>query len=157
MTMRAKRTSAWIIGAAGTVAMLAGAAQAAQDMAVVQGKQLYEQYCASCHGADGKGDGPVASTLTPKPSDLTQIATHNGGRFPFYDVMLMISGRGPEGQNEDTSLPGLPKAHGSAAMPVWGQIFSRDELSKGSSLDLQLQATGKIMLITEYIQSIQQK
>jgi mono/diheme cytochrome c family protein len=33
------------------------------------GKALYAQYCASCHGATGHGDGPVASTLNPKPAN----------------------------------------------------------------------------------------
>ena len=85
------------------------------------------------------------------------FAKQNGGKFPFYEVMETINGRAPTGQNEDASLPGLPKAHGDAAMPVWGEVFSRQELSKGTSLDLQLQATGRIMMITEYLQSIQAK
>ena len=42
-------------------------------------------------------------------------------------------------------------------MPAWGEVFSRQELSKGTSLDLQLQTTGKIMMITEDLQSIQAK
>lgn len=133
------------------------AKDAQEDMAVNQGQKLYNRYCASCHGTNGKGEGPVGKMLTPPASDLTQIAMRNGGRFPFYEVMQVINGRTPSSQQTDASLPGLPKAHGEAAMPVWGEIFSREELSKGTSLDLQLQATGKIMLITEYLQSIQQK
>ena len=35
------------------------------------GKALYAQYCTSCHGATGHGDGPVASTLNPKPANHT--------------------------------------------------------------------------------------
>lgn len=132
------------------------AADTQQDMAVSQGQQLYAKYCASCHGPGGKGDGSVGKLLNPPASDLTQIAKRNGGKFPFYEVMQIINGRAPTSQQSDASLPGLPKAHGEAGMPVWGEIFSREELSKGTSLDLQLQATGKIMLITEYLQSIQQ-
>jgi mono/diheme cytochrome c family protein len=152
------RSSQW--GAAAAVAVLAwlsAASARADDAAITQGKQLYLKYCASCHGQSGKGDGVVGTMMNPKASDLTQIAKRNGGKFPFYEVMQMINGRTPTGQQENASLPGLPKAHGDAAMPVWGEIFSRDELSKGTSLDLQLQATGKIMLITEYLQSIQAK
>lgn len=33
------------------------------------GAQLYATYCASCHGADGKGDGPLAKTLNPRPAN----------------------------------------------------------------------------------------
>ena len=129
----------------------------ADDPGVTQGQQLYTQYCASCHGPGGKGDGPDAAKLETKPGDLTLLAKNNGGKFPFYETMLSIEGRAPTGQNQDTSLPGNAKAHGGSEMPVWGEVFSREELSKGSSLDLQLQATGKIMMITEYLQSIQAK
>jgi mono/diheme cytochrome c family protein len=147
-----------VAGIAALVACgIAAPARAADDMAIEQGKQLYMKYCASCHGSTGKGDGVVGTMLNPKASDLTQIAKRNDGKFPFYEVMLLINGRSPTGQNQDTSLPGLPKAHGDAAMPVWGEIFSRDELSKGTSMDLQLATTGKIMMITEYLQSIQAK
>jgi mono/diheme cytochrome c family protein len=33
------------------------------------GKALYAQYCTTCHGATGHGDGPVAATLNPKPAN----------------------------------------------------------------------------------------
>ncbi len=36
------------------------------------GKTLYEQQCASCHGADGKGSGPAAASLPTKPTDFTE-------------------------------------------------------------------------------------
>jgi mono/diheme cytochrome c family protein len=36
-----------------------------------QGKKLYGQFCASCHGQSGKGDGPAAAALNPKPRDHT--------------------------------------------------------------------------------------
>ena len=135
-----------------------GSALAADDPAVALGQKLYTQYCASCHGADGKG----AAKVTPNPGDLTQIAKKNGGKFPFYQTMLLISGRSATAQDQNTDMPGLspgnlPKAHGDPKMPVWGEVFSREELSKGTSLDLQMQATGKVMLITEYLQSIQAK
>jgi len=103
-------------------------------------------------GADGKG----STKADAKGPDLTTIAKRNGGKFPFYEVMLTISGRSPTGQNQDTSLPGsVTKPHGDGKMPSWGQIFAQQEGS--TALDLQLQSTGKIMLITEYLQSIQAK
>jgi mono/diheme cytochrome c family protein len=45
------------------------------------GGDLFRFYCASCHGREGKGDGPVASALNRRPPDLTTIARRNGGRF----------------------------------------------------------------------------
>jgi mono/diheme cytochrome c family protein len=148
--VRVMLVAAW---AAGAIAARA----ANDDPAIAQGKTLYGEYCASCHGANGKGDGPEAAALAVKPGDLTQIAKGNGGTFPFYDVMLQISGRPPTAQNEDASLPGSTSAHANMKMPSWGKIFAREEGSEGTSLDLQLQTTGKIMLITEYLQSIQAK
>lgn len=134
-----------------------GTARAENQAAVQLGQKLYTQYCASCHGADGKGNGPAAAKLDPKATDLTQLAKRNGGKFPFYETMLSIEGRSPTNQDQDTDLPGNAAAHGKSSMPVWGEVFSREELSQGTPMDLQMQATGKIMLITEYLQSIQAK
>jgi len=55
-----------------SVALLPGLALAAGDAA--KGKTLFEQNCASCHGAGGKGDGAAAAALTPKPRNLTDKA-----------------------------------------------------------------------------------
>src|SRR5262249_11221986 len=38
-----------------------------------EAKQLYEQTCATCHGANGKGDGPTGQMLQPKPADFTIV------------------------------------------------------------------------------------
>jgi len=155
--MRSRRWGGLAVTAAVIGLVGARPAAGAEAPGVAQGHKYYTKYCASCHGPDGKGDGPQAASTTPKASDLTQIAKNNGGKFPFYEVMLLIEGRSPTSQSADASLPGLPKAHGDPKMPVWGEVFSRKEMSAGTSLDLQLQTTGKIMEITEYLQSIQVK
>jgi mono/diheme cytochrome c family protein len=79
----------------------------------IQGPELYKAYCASCHGAGGKGDGVMTASLKVKPSDLTRIAARNGGTFPLMRMESMISGE---------ILPAA--GHGSSQMPVWGPIFS---------------------------------
>ncbi len=43
------------------------------------GKIEYQSKCASCHGSDAKGDGPLADQLKIGPADLTQLAKKNGG------------------------------------------------------------------------------
>ena len=82
----------------------------------IDGRALYKDYCASCHGVDARGDGPAAKSLNAPPSDLTRISARNGGTFPFDRVSRIISG-----------YDKMPGSHGSADMPVWGPIFSRVE------------------------------
>lgn len=72
------------------VAMVALAACAPEKQ--VSGRALYLDYCASCHGPGGKGDGPAAEGLGKAPADLTGIAARNGGVFPMARVMSTIDG-----------------------------------------------------------------
>ena len=75
------------------------------------GAEMYKAYCASCHGADGKGSGPAASALKAKLPDLTQLAKKNNGKFQFEHVSQIVVG--------DSLVP----AHGNKEMPVWGPAF----------------------------------
>ncbi len=78
----------------------------------IAGKDLFRQYCAVCHGTDGKGAGPAAAAMKTPPTDLTQISRKNGGKFPEDRILRMLRG-------EETVT-----AHGSQDMPVWGNIFN---------------------------------
>jgi Cytochrome C oxidase, cbb3-type, subunit III len=78
------------------------------------GKVLYARFCASCHGVDGTGDGPVAASLTRRPSDLTTWARRHGGRFDDAEVMGVIDGRR------------VVAEHGTREMPVWGLMFEQE-------------------------------
>jgi mono/diheme cytochrome c family protein len=80
----------------------------------IRGDSLYKAYCSSCHGADAKGNGPMAVWLKVPPSDLTRIATRNGGKFPLSRIDRIISGE-----------EALPSGHGTSAMPIWGPVFSQ--------------------------------
>jgi putative copper export protein/mono/diheme cytochrome c family protein len=48
---------------------------------IAAGQSLFAQNCASCHGADGRGDGPAAANLQPSPADLTaaHVYAHSDG------------------------------------------------------------------------------
>src|SRR5215470_1371638 len=48
---------------------------------IVRGRDLYREHCLGCHGAGGRGDGPVAASITPRPADLAgrRIADHTAG------------------------------------------------------------------------------
>lgn len=58
----------------------------------VAGRALFDQYCVSCHGSDGTGNGPAAEGLPKRPADLTRIAERSGGTFPMVRVMSVIDG-----------------------------------------------------------------
>jgi len=105
------------------------------------GEQNYQQFCAACHGDEGRGDGPVAESLATPVPDLTVIAKNNGGEFPWRDVRGKIDGRWEVG------------AHGTAEMPVWGYEFWIDQ----DAGDFNEQNVMKILDdLVDYLQSIQQ-
>jgi mono/diheme cytochrome c family protein len=106
------------------------------------GKMYYRQYCATCHGMSGKGDGPMASALKAKVPDLTQLAKKSGGKFPYMEVLDIIDGTSP-----------LP-SHGSKEMPAWGETFQSDIGADGM---MQAAVRGRLMLLTDYLRSIQEK
>ena len=103
------------------------------------GKEMYVNYCASCHGVAGKGDGPAAVALKVAPLDLTTLSRRNQAKFPAAHVAQAIKG--------DAAMP----AHGSKDMPVWGPVFS--SMSKGDPALVQL----RISNLTKYIESLQVK
>lgn len=101
------------------------------------GLDLFNSYCATCHGTSAKGDGPMASSLKVRPADLTMIAARNGGVFNADQVAQIIDGRNPV------------KGHGGGQMPVWGDIFSK-------SID-PTPVAEKIKRLVSQLQTIQQK
>lgn len=104
------------------------------------GGELFQQHCATCHGATAVGDGPTATALVTKPADLTKIAARRGGRFPEADIARFIDGR--------FDLP----AHGSREMPVWGARFGAP-ISEGTSHDEVVR--GKLLALVEYLKTLQ--
>jgi mono/diheme cytochrome c family protein len=98
-----------------TIALLAAAPVVAADdlepFMSYSGDQLFQRFCASCHGKAGYGDGPVSASFTVEIPDLTRLAQRSGRRFPADRVREIIDGR--------AVLP----AHGTRPMPVWGYEF----------------------------------
>ena len=103
------------------------------------GKEMYKQYCASCHGLDGKGDGPAQPALKVPATNLTTLSLKNGGMFPGAHISAVLQG--------DSLTP----AHGSKDMPVWGPLFRN--LSQGHDAEVQQ----RIANINAYIESLQKK
>lgn len=99
------------------------------------GAGMFNAYCASCHGLDGKGGGPAAKALAKAPADLTKITARNGGTFPAIKIKRYI-----EGADEIA-------AHGSRDMPVWSTLFRS---MQPDTVPLRIQA------LSDFIASIQQ-
>jgi mono/diheme cytochrome c family protein len=114
-------------------------AQQAPVQPAPTGKEMFQTYCASCHGKDAKGEGPAAPALKTSPPDLTTLAKRNGGNFPREQVTGILRGQAS------------PAAHGDPEMPVWGLVFWR--ASQGHEREVQQ----RIAKLSRYLESLQVK
>ncbi len=134
--------------AATFVATLLGCAAPAQNsptfdaftLADYSGEELYGRFCASCHGEQARGDGPVARSLRTAPPDLTTISQRHG-QFPVGLISDMIDGRGVD-----------VRAHGTREMPVWGYEFWVEE---GGDVVAQRAVRDAIAKLVDYLRSVQ--
>ena len=99
------------------------------------GELLYRRYCAACHGVDGRGDGPAATALCPRPPDLTRLESN------VPDLMRQIDGR--------RTIP----AHGTGAMPVWGETFEQSLIGEPHK---RRTALHMVQTLAEYVRSLRQ-
>lgn len=148
-------TTSWLkwLMIAGFAAAWWGAAQA-EDLEI--GKLEFQSSCASCHGMDGKGKGPVSEQLKVPPSDLTLLAKNNGGVFPASSIYEVIDG--------SKTVP----AHGIREMPIWGERFnpivalphdvdpSYWKLA-GPDKNPEVVVRKRILSVVDYVKQIQQK
>ncbi len=118
-------------------------AHAQEDEIIAGGKGKYGQYCASCHGPAGKGNGTMAPLLTFKPADLTQLRKTGKGEFPFWRVYRAIDGRE------------MVRGHGSREMPLWGFVFQVEEGASAASAQEDI-VRGRIWQLVYYLESIQE-
>jgi len=103
------------------------------------GKEMFNSYCAVCHGKDAKGNGPAASAMKAAPTDLTTLAQKSGGKYPASHVAAVIRGQ--------ATTP----SHGSQDMPIWGPLFS--SISQGHEGQVQQRITN----LVKYIEAVQTK
>lgn len=93
-------TVAWMMVAC--LLLLLGFVAAARAGELESGGQLYQQSCAICHGAEGKGNGPAAAALTPKPTDLTN---HDYMKTLTNEQMLKVLKLGGVGIGKSPLMP----------------------------------------------------
>lgn len=126
-----------------TAVILTGSALVASTVAADQtGETLYMDACATCHGAAGMGQGPLAEFMTVKVPNLRALSANNDGVFPMLYVIQTIDGR--------TGIRG----HGSQ-MPVWGRQFKAEVMDESGIYGSEVYARGKILSLAYYLESIQ--
>ena len=106
---------------------------------VADGKRYFVKYCASCHGINGDGHGPVASELSKPPTNLRLLGEKYGMPLPAARLASLVDGRS------------AVRAHGSREMPVWGEKLY--QLGEGERGDTGVsEAIGKIVAYLNTIQ-----
>ena len=129
---------------AGLAVLVAGASLAQSADPVVEGKAIYEDRCAICHGPGGKGDGAVGTLFENSPGDLTQLQAENRF-FPYMEVLAKIDGRE------------LVIGHGTE-MPVWGEYLMVEALEdRGiNPKDAAQIVSGRLSALVFYLSTLQE-
>jgi len=112
----------------------------AADYVAMSGPQLYARFCASCHGAQGRGDGPVSGSFAIEVPDLSTLARRQGNTYSRERIERIVDGRH------------MLTAHGSRTMPVWGEGFSQSELGNP---DAELAVRSIVSKLVDFIESLQ--
>jgi mono/diheme cytochrome c family protein len=105
-----------------------------------EARDEYLGACASCHGAEGHGDGPESAALTGAVPDLTHLAAQHGGAFPRQYVIDIMTGDRPLA------------AHGAREMPVWRERFGP---VSGATAAAALYARRRMELIADHLEGLQ--
>ena len=106
-----------------------------------EGRAFFAENCVSCHGGAGRGDGPLAAGLTPKPTDLTVLARGNGGTFPTARALSYIYGNPAD-------------SHLSRVMPEFGGVMADDLVPV--EVDGVMTPTPRVLAgLLAYLESIQ--
>ena len=103
----------------------------------LDGAVLFRNYCTSCHGTGGEGNGPAADALKVSMPNLTLLTKH-AGKFPRQRIRNILEGTES------------PVSHGSEKMPVWGPVFHEIDAD---------QDLGHVRIdnVVTYIESLQKK
>lgn len=113
-----------------------------EDVAELDGDEVFNNLCSACHGTSGKGDGPAVSALEKGVPDLTVLAANNGGVYSHRKVEDVISGKH------------RVVAYGTIDMPMWGEQFTYVRPGLGN-FPRRYYARERIHTLSTYIESIQ--
>lgn len=123
------------------LATLSVAAACTPEAQITTGAGDYAQYCATCHGPAGKGNGPASQGLTPRPTDLTLLARDNGGTFPRLRVMSRIDGY-TMGKSE-------------SPMPAFGDLLEGKTVLYDAGDGIETPTPWRLVALAEYLEKMQ--
>ena len=106
------------------------------------GAEDFAAFCSGCHGAGGKGDGPMAAELAQKPADLTRLAARNSGEFPKLRVMAKIWGY--TGGHD-----------GAAVMPNFGPLLDSPLVPYDAGDGIESPTPLRLVQLAEYVEGLQ--
>ncbi|HKD70264.1 MAG TPA: cytochrome c [Candidatus Binataceae bacterium] len=133
------RRQVWMLSLLGLLLLDGTVFAGSSSGTIARGRALFINYCASCHGLNADGKGPVAPALTTPPSNLRLLSERYGNPLPEDQIARFIDGRADV------------KAHGPRDMPVWGEMAWRyGDGRKG-------QVKGGIAALVAYLHSIQKR
>lgn len=112
-----------------------------EDVASLEGEELFNNLCAACHGTGGKGDGLAAGALGKGVPDLTVLSANNGGVYSHKKVENVIYGKH------------RTVAKGSIDMPLWGEQFMY--VRPGPTFPRKYYARERVHALSTYIEGLQ--
>jgi mono/diheme cytochrome c family protein len=128
--------------AAGLVVLAGCTVLTGNDPGVTRsGASYYTEFCAACHGAGGKGDGPAAAGLAARPADLTRLSARNGGQFPMVRVMAKVYG--------------YADGRGGGTMPGFGALFEGDTVLIETAPGVMTPTPAPLVAVAEYVRGLQ--
>ncbi|EYD72777.1 cytochrome c family protein [Limimaricola hongkongensis DSM 17492] len=134
----------WIITAAAlsAAAVLAACAMPEPEPELPSGRTLFMENCASCHGAGGRGDGPMARDLPRAPTDLTRLS-RRGQAFPTVHVMSYIDGYFRQDDPDQV-------------MPEFSELFTGPTLHVDTGDGLLTPTPQPLVALSAYLEAIQE-
>jgi len=110
---------------------------------IEEGATIFLDHCATCHGIDVDGNGPMAGAMLVKPGDLRKLTIGNGGEFPLVRVIKRIDGRDPL------------VSHGSP-MPVYGDFFEGMDVTMKTASGQPIMTSKPVSDLVAFLKRVQQ-
>ena len=134
------RTAPLACAAATVLALMPSAAAAAGGQ--LEGAEVWRNACAGCHGAEARGDGPLADLLLTPVPDLTGLTARAGGTFPRWEVLQTVDGRT------------APRAHGGP-MPIFGELLRGDGVLTQGPDGSPLTVSARLLALIDWLEAVQ--